>query len=162
VARHVVTDPAWRRAHEELRQVDDAMDALTVPPCPSDLPGRIVVRTTGGSFDWEQLRRTLLSAPAAVAAIVAVLLAIYALTTVWSGPQGIAPTGVNNQAQVTPDPSSDAKTQTVRDVVEEELAGYDRVEQFAIMNREMIENYAVIENLDVLREMERIESEGDS
>jgi anti-sigma factor RsiW len=167
VAGHVVAEPAWRRAHEELRQVDEAMDVLSVPPCPADLPGRIVAATTGRGYDWAGLRRAVFSAPGAVAAMVAVLLAVYLLVNAFSTTPGIDPEGGNgtnvvrnaDESNTAPDAKLAPGTE---EVVEKELAEYDRVEQFAIMNREMIQNYDVIENLDVLAEMERIDSQGDS
>ncbi len=168
VARHVVSESAWRRAHEELRQVDDALDAFTAPPCPTELSGRIIAATTGRSYDWAGLRKTLVSAPAMVAAMVAVLLGVYLYVTSFSSPRGIAPdpgsgdtvvAGNNDNHATNEDPTHASRTDRV---VQEELAGYDEVEQFAIINRDMIDNYEVIENLDVLREMERLESQGDS
>ncbi len=168
VARHVVTESAWRRAHEELRQVDDALDAYAAPPCPAELPGRIIAATTGQSYDWAGLRKTIFSAPAAVAAMVAVLLAVYLLVTGFSKPRGITPdpgsgqTVVTNNTDNDPADDADAKPSGTERVVQEELAGYSEAEQFAIMNRDMIQNYEVIENLDVLREMERLDSQGDS
>jgi len=166
VARHVVTESAWRRAHEELRQVDDALDTFTAPPCPAELPGRIIAATTGRSYDWAGLRKTLVSAPAMVAAMVAVLLGVYLFVTGFSTPRGITPdpgSGETVVAENNDGHNEDAPPASKTDrVVQEELAGYNEAEQFAIINRDMIENYEVIENLDVLREMERLESQGDS
>lgn len=167
VARRVVTSSAWRRAHEELRQVDQALETYTAPHCPSDLPGRIVARTTGRAYDWAGLRKTLLSAPAAVAAMVAVLLAVYMLTSMFSKPSGINPTpnpggAVVHNSDDDKTPADSSPSDDTETLVDKQLDGYDDVEQFAIMNREMIEHYEVIENLDVLSEMERLDTQGDS
>ncbi|MFP4053945.1 MAG: anti-sigma factor family protein [Phycisphaerae bacterium] len=157
VAARVASTPAWRRAYAELSAVDEALDDWTVPAPPKDLTGRVFAQTTRRPM--RLLKLALTPARLAAAAAVVIALGAYLMFALSNDPPIIDDNNVagNNTAETRDKKTDDARP--AQDLVQKELANYDEAEQFAIMHRDLVENYEVIRNFEMLAEIERLEME---
>ena len=155
VAGLVRDDPLWRRTHGELAATDTALDQYVAPAVPSGLADRILLETRRTARRKQVLRVTAWAG--SVAAAAAVLLVAFA---VWNRPAPLPrPQPVAAQAM-----EKELETsQAFRDVPVAERARMEEVvvEHFKIdIVRGFFRDYDVVEALETLEAIDRLESEG--
>jgi len=124
------SDPRWAAAQRELNALDAILDAYAAPPAPADLAGRIIRRSRKlGRPKPLVIRLVRWIAPAAAAAAV-ILIAAVALRR---GP---------TRTQVSP---------------KDALADVPKADRFVVENLSFFRDYEVIENLETLKAIERLD-----
>ncbi len=158
IERRVDTDPRWASALADLQATDRALDAWTVPAPSTDLSARILAAAAREAFQASPQRSRVLrfaywAVPAAAAA--AVILALGVLYNPAPRTPGGEGTDVVQQAPPAPAPPAHERTAPAP----EALVGLDRADSAVVANLDLFRDMDVIENLDTLQAIERLEGE---
>lgn len=134
------TDNTWKRAYEQMTEVDGLLDLVDVPSVPADLAERIVAdvrsRERGLLIHLRRLARPL-AAAAAIALVVIVG---------WQIEQARRGAGVEV-----------AKPIVTESPVIAELKDLPKEDQFAVQNLDFVRDYDVLENFETIQAIEKLE-----
>jgi len=124
------SDPRWAAAQRELKALDAALDGCTVPPAPADLAGRIIRRSRKlGRPRPLVIPLVRWIAPVAAAAAAVILATVLVLPH----DGGRSPGGP--------------------------LADVPKADRFVVENLSFFRDYEVIENLETLQAIERLDDQ---
>jgi hypothetical protein len=159
VRRLCEQDPAWSAAQAEMKALDGLLDLYRPPTCPAGLAERIArevparVRPTRKTV--LQFARWLVPLAAAAAVLVGVLLHEH-----FSAESGPATPG--NGTRIATQNGTDGPDGSAGDVdrPDEPAPGEGpAVEEFVVQNLDFFQDYDVVSNFELLREIERLEAQ---
>ena len=132
VAERVRSDPAWRRAHEELAALDEALTACGAPAAPGDLAERIIRRTRRerARRPWRVARWLAPIAAVAAAAVIALFV----------------------RAHRTPQPPAPLSGS---EVVDAQLKDVPKADRFVVEHLDFFADYPVLVNLETIEAIDR-------
>jgi hypothetical protein len=140
VARLVRDDPVWRAAHAELRALDAAMDAWTVPAPPEGLAQRVLASVRRRAHRPLLLRTAAWLGPLAAAAAVALL-----AVAIMNRPSSDVPgRELGSSRALAPVPKAERAD----------------VERMIVENLGFFSDYEVLEEMETLQALDELEREG--
>jgi anti-sigma factor RsiW len=134
----IASDDVWREAHRQMTQLDELIQACEAPAVPADLAGRIISHVRGRQRSSVILKFVRYAAPLAAAAAIVIGVLVWqgVLGTFWHGEE-VAIVKHDKPAQ-----PEDRKV----------------VEELVVENLDFFKDYDVVNNLDTLEAIDRLEA----